>query len=145
MLRWTDFTCENVVISTTSRQMVPSDANWRPIVAGHPIRVRGRGPAAALCRDDVLAALSDLGDRSSRQTFTVREVHREMTARGTVYAGPSRFKSKQRMKATPIRPLRGSTGRSEGVPGRLLEAGQLEPGDADGDREGGPAQQMEAR
>jgi len=35
--------------------------------------------------------------------------------------------------------LRGSTGRSEGEPGVLLEAGQIEPGDADGDREGGPA------
>jgi hypothetical protein len=27
----------------------------------------------------------------------------------------------------------------------LVEAGQIEPGDADGDREGGPAQQMEIR
>ena len=34
---------------------------------------------------------------------------------------------------------RGSTGRSEGEPDVLLEAGQIEPGDADGDREGGPA------
>ena len=34
---------------------------------------------------------------------------------------------------------RGSTGRSEGEPEVLLEAGQIEPGDADGDREGGPA------
>ena len=33
----------------------------------------------------------------------------------------------------------GSTGRSEGEPDVLLEAGQLEPGEADGDREGGPA------
>jgi hypothetical protein len=34
---------------------------------------------------------------------------------------------------------RGSTGRSEGEPDVLCEAGQIEPGDADGDREGGPA------
>ena len=40
---------------------------------------------------------------------------------------------------------RGSTGRSNGEPEVLLEAGQIEPGDADGDREGGPAQQMETR
>ena len=33
---------------------------------------------------------------------------------------------------------RGSTGRSEGKPDVLLEARQIEPGDADGDREGGP-------
>jgi hypothetical protein len=30
-------------------------------------------------------------------------------------------------------------------PDVLLEAGRIEPGDADGDREGGPAQQMERR
>jgi len=35
--------------------------------------------------------------------------------------------------------LRGSTGRSAGEPDVLFEAGQIEPGDADGDREGGPA------
>ena len=34
--------------------------------------------------------------------------------------------------------LGGSTGRSEGEPDVLCEAG-IEPGDADGDREGGPA------
>jgi Pyridoxamine 5'-phosphate oxidase len=34
---------------------------------------------------------------------------------------------------------RGSTGRSEGEPDVLLGAGQIEPGNADGDREGGPA------
>jgi hypothetical protein len=34
---------------------------------------------------------------------------------------------------------RGSTGRSEGEPNVPLEAGQIEPGDADNDREGGPA------
>ena len=31
----------------------------------------------------------------------------------------------------------------EGEPDVLLEAGQIEPGDADGDREGGSAYQME--
>ena len=41
--------------------------------------------------------------------------------------------------------LRGATGRSEGEPDVLLEAGQIEPGEADGDREGGPAKQMETR
>jgi hypothetical protein len=35
--------------------------------------------------------------------------------------------------------LRCSTGRSEGEPDVLLEAGQTEPGEADRDREGGPA------
>src|SRR5208283_3489483 len=33
---------------------------------------------------------------------------------------------------------RGSTGRSEGEPDVPLEAGPIEPGEADGDREGGP-------
>ena len=40
---------------------------------------------------------------------------------------------------------RGSTGRSEGEPDVLLEAGKIEPGEADGDREGGSAEQMETR
>jgi len=40
---------------------------------------------------------------------------------------------------------RASTGRSEGEPDVLLEAGQIDPGDVDGGREGGPAQQTEAR
>jgi hypothetical protein len=40
---------------------------------------------------------------------------------------------------------RGSTGRSEREPDVLSEAGQLERGDADGDREGGRAEQMETR
>jgi hypothetical protein len=35
--------------------------------------------------------------------------------------------------------LKGSTARSGGEPDVRLEAGQIEPGDADGDREGGPA------
>jgi hypothetical protein len=34
---------------------------------------------------------------------------------------------------------KGSTGRSEAEPDVLLEVGQIEPGDADADREGGPA------
>jgi hypothetical protein len=34
---------------------------------------------------------------------------------------------------------RGSTGRGEGEPDVLLDSGQIEPGDADGDRESGPA------
>ncbi|MHA7221866.1 hypothetical protein ACX80S_06035 [Arthrobacter sp. RHLT1-20] len=33
----------------------------------------------------------------------------------------------------------------EGQSDVLLDAGQIEPGDADGDREDGPAQQMETR
>jgi hypothetical protein len=41
--------------------------------------------------------------------------------------------------------LRGSTGRSQGEPDVLLEAGQIEPGEAHGERESGPAQRMETR
>jgi len=45
-----------------------------------------------------------------------------------------------RAPATPHRWFR-----SEGEPDVLLEAGQIEPGDGDGEREGGPAKQMETR
>jgi hypothetical protein len=34
-------------------------------------------------------------------------------------------------------------GRSEGAPDVLFEAGQIQPRDADGDCEGGPAEEME--
>jgi hypothetical protein len=84
--------------------MVPPDTNRRPSIAGQAIRLGGRAPTAASCRDEVLASLSALGERSGRQTFTVREVYEEMVARGTAYAEPTVFKTMQRMKDTPARP-----------------------------------------
>ena len=50
-----------------------------------------------------------------------------------------------RISPRRIQAWRRSTGRSEGEPDVLFEAGQIEPGEADGDREGGPASQMETR
>jgi len=84
--------------------MVPPDTNRRPSIAGQAIRLGSRTPAAASCRDEVLTALWALRERSGRQTFTVREVYGEMTARGTSYAEPTVFKTMQPMKDTPVRP-----------------------------------------
>lgn len=83
-------------------------------------RLGGRAPTAASCRDEVvLAALSALGVRSSRQTFTVREVYREMAVQGTSYAEPAVFKTMQRMKeGRSVRPAStwsGSAGRASGL------------------------------
>jgi len=79
---------------------------------------------------------------SPRRIQAWREVNelpdRELTRDGRGWSGASAARA-----AWPG--LRGSTGRSEGEPDVLLGAGQIEPGEADGDREGGPAQQMEAR
>jgi hypothetical protein len=41
--------------------------------------------------------------------------------------------------------VQSSTGRGEGEPDVLLEAGQIESGEADGDCVGGPASLMETR
>lgn len=88
----------------TQVEMAPPDTNRRPSIAGQAIRLGGRAPAAASCRDEVLAALSALAERSGRQTFTVRQVYGERAARGTSYTEPFVFKTIQRMKEAPVRP-----------------------------------------
>jgi hypothetical protein len=68
-------------------------------------------------------------------------------------AGPRYGAPSAEALATPYRWFRISPRRIQAwrevneLPDRelMLEAGQIEPGDADGDREGGPAQQMETR
>jgi hypothetical protein len=59
--------------------------------------------------------------------------------RGHRFAGRTGFDP--RAPATPYRWFR----RSQDEPDVLLEAGQIEPRDADGGREGGPAYQTETR
>jgi hypothetical protein len=48
-------------------EVAPPDAKRRPNIADQAIRRRGRIPAAALCRDEALAALWALAERSGRQ------------------------------------------------------------------------------
>ncbi len=78
---------------------MPPTTNRGPVVAGGWVRLGGRRPAEASCRDEVAAALADLQDRTGQQLFTVREVYAEMLAAGTSYAESTVFKTMQRMKA----------------------------------------------
>ena len=63
------------------------------------IRLGGRKPAEASCRDEVTGSLTTLRARTGQQVFTVREGYAEMLAAGTRYAESTVFKTKQRMKA----------------------------------------------
>jgi len=71
--------------------MVHRDPNFRPSVAGTPIRLEARRPAALTCRDAILAALANLGERTGRSVFKVKEVYAEIVASGASYAEPTVF------------------------------------------------------
>jgi len=78
---------------------MPPDTNRGPTVPGGWVRLGGRKPAAASCRDEVAASVTALSARTGEQVFTVREVYAEMLAAGTRYAESTVFKTMQRMKA----------------------------------------------
>jgi len=82
---------------------MPPNTNRGPTLAGGWFRLGGRKPAEARCRDEVLAALGRLGDRTGQKVFTVRSVYAEMLAAGTAYAESTVFKTMQRMKDPPKR------------------------------------------
>ncbi|PZR69536.1 MAG: pyridoxamine 5'-phosphate oxidase [Candidatus Dormiibacter spiritus] len=73
---------------------------------------------------------------SPRRIQAWREVN-ELPDRELMRAG--RWIGDASVGRAPSPGLRGSTGRSEAESEVLLEAGQIEPGEADEDREGGPA------
>ena len=79
---------------------------------------------------------------SSRRIQAWREVN-ELTDRELMREG--RWLEDASVGHAAWQGLGGSTGRCEGEPGVLCEAGQIEPGDADGNREGGPASQRATR
>jgi hypothetical protein len=83
---------------------MPPDTNRGPAVAGGWVRLGGRKPAVAGCRDEVVASLAALSQRTGQQVFTVPEVYAEMLAAGTRYAESTVCKTVQRMKASPVRP-----------------------------------------
>jgi len=80
-------------------EVMPPNTNRRPAVAGGWVRLGGRRPVEANCRDEVAASLAGLWDRTGQHAFTVREVYAEMLAAGTRYAESTVFKTMQRMKA----------------------------------------------
>jgi len=88
-----------IICRNSSVEVMPPNTNRGPTVAGGWVRLGGRKPAQASCRDEAAIALEALRDRTGQQVFTVREVHAEMLAAGTRYAESTVFKTMQRMKA----------------------------------------------
>jgi hypothetical protein len=84
-------------------EVMPPDTNRGPTVDGGWVRLGGRKPAEASCRDEVAAVLAALRDRTGQLVFTVREVYAEMLSTGTRYAESTVFKTMQRMKEPPGR------------------------------------------
>jgi hypothetical protein len=64
---------------------MPPNTNRGLAVAGGWVRLGGRRPAEAACRDEVAASLGVLWDRTGQQVFTGRGVYAEMLAAGTRY------------------------------------------------------------
>jgi hypothetical protein len=62
---------------------MPSNTNRGASVGGGWVRLGVRKPAGRSCRDEVLAALVSLRERTGTEVFTVRQVLAEMLATGT--------------------------------------------------------------
>ena len=105
-------------------ELLPPDTNQGPSFPGRQVRLGFRKPALSACRDEVLAALTSLTAKSSKQVFTVREVFDKMVESGTTYAEGTVFKTMQRMKGPPTRPPFTCLERVERQGFRLLEPGQ---------------------
>lgn len=60
--------------------------------------------AVPTCRDEVLAVLTGLTERTGNDVFTGGEVHAEMAGAGTRYSKSTVLKTMQRMKTAPSRP-----------------------------------------
>ena len=101
---------------------MPPNRNRRPAEAGGWVRLGGRKPAEASCRDEVAASLVVLGGRTGQQVFTGREVYAEVLAAGTRYAESTVFKTMQRMKAAPRRSPMMRLERVEGAGLRIADA-----------------------
>jgi hypothetical protein len=67
-------------------EALPPDTNRGPSFPGRQICLGFRKPALSTCRDEVVAALTRLTAKSSKQVFTVLEVFEKMTECGTTYA-----------------------------------------------------------
>jgi hypothetical protein len=73
-------------------EVMPPNTNRGPAVAGGRLRLGGRRPVEAACRDEVAASLGVLWDRTGQRVFAVREVYAKMLAAGTRHAESTVFK-----------------------------------------------------
>jgi hypothetical protein len=78
---------------------MPLHTNTPLVVPGPVLQVPERKPSRLTCRDEVLAAISRLMERTGDEVFTVARVFAEMSQVGTRYKESAVYKTMQRMKA----------------------------------------------
>ncbi len=79
-------------------EVTPPHTNTQVTVAGPVMYLGRRRPPAPTCRDEVLAAIGRLVERTGKEIFTVAAVFTEMVAHGTRYKESAVYKTMQRMK-----------------------------------------------
>jgi len=77
---------------------MPLHTNTRLVVPGPVLPLRERKPSRPTCRDEVLAAISRLMERTGDDAFSVARVFAEMSRVGTRYKESAVYKTMQRMK-----------------------------------------------
>jgi hypothetical protein len=80
---------------------MPPNTNRGPAVDAGWVRLGGRKLAHGSCREEVVAVIGLLGERTGQQVFPVAEVYAEMVAAGTRYAESTIFKTMQRIRLHP--------------------------------------------
>lgn len=79
-------------------EVVPPNTKRRASIPGPVLRVGQRKLSRATCRDEVLAAMHRLAERTGDEVFTVARIFAEMGATGTSYKLSAVYKTMQRMK-----------------------------------------------
>lgn len=84
-------------------EVMPPHTNTQVSIAGPVLYVGRRQPPEPTCRDEVLAAIGRLVERTGEEIFTVSTVFMEMADHGTRYKESAVYKTMQRMKSpSPI-------------------------------------------
>lgn len=81
-----------------------SKSQPRPTIAGQPIYLGERKPAALTCRDEVAAAVEALVAGGGEAVFTVANVYAAMAACGSVWSRATVGKTMLRMTRPARRP-----------------------------------------
>jgi hypothetical protein len=86
-------------------EVMPPHTNTQVSVAGPVLYLGRRQPPAPTCRDEALAAIGRLVERTGEEVFTVATVFAEMANHGSRYKESAVYKRMQRM--TRVRPIAG--------------------------------------
>jgi hypothetical protein len=80
-------------------EVMPPHTNTALAIPGSLLLVGQRESSRPTCRDEVLAAMHGLANRTGREVFTVARVFDEMDRAGTSYKRSTVYKTMQRMKS----------------------------------------------